>query len=244
MKTYAALSTLALGVSLAAPGCIEASQEPLDYPAAAVIKGGDTATVGRWTITLSRATIALGPFYFCAATSGSSTLCESSISELARTNVINTPFSAPVSLGSVHGFSGPIRSVSYDFGISWFPTQREATPAPALPSGHSMHLEGDARTGVGASAQTIHLEADVDVTPQFQGQNAISTAPALADVHTTNTRLEVSLEPAAWFKQLDFDALLAQGVTSLTITPGTPAHNALLVGIKNLAPLEFHWTTN
>jgi hypothetical protein len=244
MKTYAALSTLAFAISIGAPGCIEASQEPLEYPATAVVKGSGTATVGRWTITLSRADIALGPFYFCAATSGSSTLCESSISEIAETSVLHAPFSGPTAIGKVRGFSGPIRSVSYDFGISWFQTQREATPATSVPSGHSMYLEGEARTGDGVSVQLIRFFAEVDVSPQFQGQNAISTAPATADVQAASTRLEVSLEPAAWLKQLDFDALLARGVTSLMITPGTSEHNAILVGIKNLAPLEFRWVAD
>lgn len=232
------LSSLALGLALAAPGCIEASQEPLDYEAVAVTRGNGTAVAGAWSLTLTRADVALGPFYFCASASGSSTLCESSVAEVASVTVVNALAPVPSPLGRVHGFSGPIQSVSYDFGISWFDTQRAATPAASLPGGHSMRLEGVARNG----AVTITFAADVDVVPQFQGQNAVATAPASADVRSSATRLEVVLDPAAWLKQLDFDALAASGAGPFVITPGTPAHNAVLVGIKNLSPLQFQWT--
>jgi len=51
----------------------------------------------------------------------------------------------------------------------------------------------------------------------------------------------VVLEPAAWLEQLDFDAIAATGQIPFAIVPGTPEHNAVLVGIKNLSPLELRW---
>lgn len=224
---------------LAAPGCIEASQKPIEYEAVAVSRGDRTAVSGKWTITVTRAQVGLGPFYFCAAASGSSTLCESSIAEVTRVSFVDALSATPTPIGRVTGFSGPIRSVSYDFGISWFDTQSAATPADVLPRGHSIRLEGFARH----DAISIELVADVDLVPQYQGQNAISTAPATADIASSATRLEVVLEPAAWFRQVDFDALEAAGRTSVVITPGTTEHGAVLVGIKNLAPIELRWVT-
>ena len=240
-KLLPLLSVIASALAVALPSCIEASQEPVDYTAVAVTKGNGTAVVSGWTITLSRADVALGPFYFCAASSGSSTLCESSISELASVTVVNALSPLPAPVGRVRGFSGPIKSAAYDFGISWFTTQSSATPAPALPGGHSMRLEGEATKG----ALRIAFTADVDVVPQFQGQNAISTASAIADVASSATRLEVVLDPAAWLKQLDFDAVAvsvaASGKVPFVIVPGTPEHNAVLVGIKSLSPIELRW---
>jgi hypothetical protein len=235
MRALLILPVLALAA--AAPGCIEASQEPLDYEAVAIATGTTSTIAGGWAIALTRADVALGPFYFCAAASGSSTLCESSIAEVARVTVVDGLAAVPASMGKVHGFSGSIRSASYDFGISWFDTQTAATPAASLPGGHSIHLEGVARSG----ATVVPFTADVDVVPQFQGQNAVSTAPATADVRSSATRLEVVLDPIAWLRQVDFDAIAASGKVPLAITPGTPEHNALLVGIKNLAPLQFRW---
>jgi hypothetical protein len=235
---FAFAFTFAFALASATPGCIEASQQPLDYEAVAVTRGNGTAVTGGWSITLTRADVALGPFYFCAATSGAATLCESSVAEVTSVTVVNALAPAPVSLGRVHGFSGTIESASYDFGITWLETQREATPAAGLPGGRSMRLEGVARNG----AVAIPFTADVEVTPQFQGQNAVATAPARANVQSPATRLEVVLEPAAWLRQVDFDAVAARNAVPLTIVPGTIEHNALLVGIKNLAPLQFQWT--
>jgi hypothetical protein len=240
MKPQPLLLLLAVASATAAPGCIESPQEPVAYEAVAVTRGDGTTVIDGWTVRLFRAEVALGPFYFCAAASGSSTLCASSIAELPRVTFVDAL--APVTaLGTVRGFTGPIKSASYDFGISWFDTQTAARPAPQLRAGHSLHLEGEARKGVVA----LPFVADVDVVPQYQGQNAIPTAPALADVTSSATRLEVVLEPAMWLRQMDFDAIAASvtvtGKTPFVITPGTNEHGAILAGLKNLSPIELRW---
>jgi hypothetical protein len=241
MKRLLFLLSVLVACGVFCVGCIEASQEPVDYDAVVVTRNNGTAVVDGWAITLTRAQIALGPFYFCAASSGSSTLCASSIGEVTRVSVVDALASAPASLGKVHGFTGNVQSVSYDFGISWFVTQSEATPAPSLPGGHSMRLEGEATKGT----QRVVFTADVDVVPQYQGQNAISTAPAIANVQSSATRLEVVVDPASWLKQLDFDALAtavaATGGAPFAIEPGSEQHSAVLVGLKNLAPPELRW---
>jgi len=226
-------------LALAATGCVESPQEPVSYPAVARGRGA-TAVAGRWSITLTRAQVALGPFYFCAAASGSSTLCESSIAELRRVTVVDALAGADAPLGSVEGFSGVVKSAAYDFGISWFDTQTQATPAPALPGGHSMRLEGRA-TRLDDASSSLSFTADVDLVPQYQGQNAIPTAPAEASVTSSDVRLAIEVDPASWLRQVDFDAVLARGETSLSIAPGTAEHNALLLGIKNLTPPALRW---
>ena len=237
-------SRVVITCALAAPGCIEASQEPVAYEAVAVTRGNGTAVIDGWTITLSRADVALGPFYFCAAASGSSTLCASSVAELASVSVVSALAPGPTPIGTVRGFSGTIQSAAYDFGISWFDTQVAATPAPPLPRGHSIRLEGEARKG----AVRVPFVADVDVVPQYQGQNAVATSPASANVTSSATRLEVVLEPAAWLKQVGFDAVAASVATTgrapFVIKPGTPEHGAILVGLKNLAPPELRWVSS
>jgi hypothetical protein len=100
-----------------------------------------------------------------------------------------------------------------------------------------MRLEAEARK----AGARIGIVANVDVVPQYQGQNAVPTSPATADVASSATRLEVHLDPAGWMRQLDFDAIAASGKVPFTIEPGTPEHNALLVGIKNLSPPELRW---
>jgi hypothetical protein len=223
--------------------CIEASQDPVDYDAVAIPHGTGTAVVQGWTVTLTRADVALGPFYFCAAASGSSTLCASSVAEVTHVSVVNGLARVPAPIGVVHGFTGNIQSASYDLGISWFDTQIAATPAPSLPGGHSMRLEGVATKG----AVTIPFTADVDVVPQYQGQNAVSTASAFARVTSSATRLEIGFDPLLWLKQLDFDGIATSvaktGTVPFAIRPGMPEHAAILVGLKNISPLELHWVT-
>lgn len=223
---------LSLVVVIAASACIESPQEIVSYEAIAVASGSNARTSGSWTVVLSRADVTLGPFYFCAAASGSSTLCESSIAELRTVTVVDALAAAPSPLGRVEGFTGVIKSAAYDYGISWFDTQ--TTPTPGR---HSMHIEGIAND----RASQIRFTADIDIVPQYQGQNAIPTAPVQANVSTTTKRLEVHIDPARWFAQVDFDAVRARGETSLAIVPGTPEHNQILVGIKNLAPPELRW---
>ena len=228
-----------LGVLTSAAGCIEASQEPVSYGAVALFApGGATTVQDGWTITLSRADVALGPFYFCAAETGSSTLCGSSAAELATVTYVNALAEA-TPLGTVHGFTGVIKSAAYDFGISWFDTETAATPSPSLPNGHSVHLEGSATNG----AQVIAFVADVDVVPQYQGQNAVATAPAETNVTSSATQLQVVLSPAAWLRQLDFDAIAKSGPNPFVIAPGTAEHTAILVGLKNLSPPQLQWAS-
>jgi hypothetical protein len=230
-------------LSATAPSCINSAQEPLAYEAFAVSRGGATTVVDGWTVTLTRADIALGPFYFCAAASGSATLCKSSVAELTHVRRIDALSPNPVALGTVHGFTGNVQSASYDFGMTWFTTQSEPTAAPESIDGHSVRLEGHAEK----NGQRFSFVANVDVVPQYQGQTAIPTAPALADVTSSDTQLEVVLEPRGWIRHIHFDTLWAKAKphdrTPWQIDPGSTEHSALLVGLKNLAPPEFRWST-
>ncbi|MCL2777063.1 MAG: hypothetical protein FWD73_03595 [Polyangiaceae bacterium] len=233
---------LALAGTLVA-ACIESPQTLVAYDAVVVPQGTGSATLRGWNVTLTRADVALGPFYFCASASGSSTLCEQAVDEITSVALIDgLAFMQQALLGRVHGLSGSVQSAAYDFGISWFATQESPTPAPNTPGpGHSMRIEGYAQKGTGAFAFT----ADVDVVPQYQGQNAFPTATAEGNITSSFYRLEVRFDPTGWLKQLDFDDMAAQlaasGDTVFHIEPGTREHSAIIVGIKNLAPMDFVW---
>lgn len=235
---------LALLLSVIA-GCTASSQEPVEYDAVAIATPASTVLVGQWSLELSSAELAFGPAYFCASASGSSSLCEASNGEVTSIVRLDALSGAPQALGRVHGFTGTIRSVSYDCGITWFDTQTEATVAGAAPGGHSLHLEAVATRGT----TSLPLTADVDVVPQYQGQMAVPTAAASATVDSSAVRLEVHFDLSRWLGQLDrvdplgvplLDALAAPG-GPIQIRPGMPEHEALMIGMKNLAPPEFRW---
>lgn len=233
---------LAIASGVSQPGCIQTAQETVSYEAVAVSRG-TTATVDGWTITLTRADVALGPFYFCAAASGSSTLCSSSIAELTSVHTVDAILASPTPIGTVRGFTGRIRSAAYDYGISWFETQSVPSTAHALEGGHSIHLEGEASK----DNTRIAFVAEIDAVPQYRGQHAIVTAPAEADISSSDVRLEVTLDPAAWLKGVDFDALPSAGASKakpFRIRPGTPEHDAVLLGLKNLAPPRLEWVSS
>lgn len=233
------LSRLAISVvaAFAVAGCFSSPQHQASYEAVAVNVGASTGQIGSWTVTLTRADVAFGPVYFCAAASGSSTLCAAAVSEIASVARFDALAQGPTPIGSVTGFTGPIRSASYDFGISWLDTSIDPTRDPSAPGRHSIQLAGEARNG----SQVVPFTADIDLVPQYQGQNAVATAPVRADVTSEAFRLEVGFNPVGWLRQLDFDALGASAQRPIAISPGTPDHAALLVGIKSLAPPTFVW---
>jgi hypothetical protein len=227
--------TLVLGLA----SCLRASQEPVTYPAFAEAKLARTFQAGDHTVQIDEAAIAFGPAYFCAAAQGAPTECESAIAEIRRTTRIDLLSAARQPLGDVRGFTGSVRSVSYDLGLDWFDTQTAVTARPEAPGGHSVFVRGVASR----AGSDVPFVATVDVTPQYQGQRAFSTAPAIADVTGANTRLVVSFDLPAWLGQVDFGALEAAPERPAIIAPGTKGHDAIQVGLRNLRPPEFHWET-
>jgi hypothetical protein len=249
LATLTRLGTSTLALPLV--GCLESPQEPVAYDAVAVPDPTPTANVGAWSLRLTRAELAFGPIYFCASASGSSTLCEASIAEATDTVLIDALSSQTQRIGRVHGFTGTIRSVSYNLGIDWFDTQTAPTPAEVAPGGHSLHLEGEARR----QGALLPFIADVDVIPpKGRGYRAVDSVPALVDdagrpaavtIDSSNFRLEVHFRATNWFRQFeerDFDALAASGASPVRITPGSePAHARFVIGLTGLGRPELRW---
>ncbi len=227
-----------LGLStLVISSCLTTPQSEVDYEAMAIPSARHTLVLGGWAITLNRAELAFGPAYFCASASGSSTLCGTAAAELIAVAKVDALAGAPVPLGRVHGLTGSIRSVSYDLGILWLDTQRQPTPAMEAPQGHSAVLEGEAVKGDARVPFVVLL----DVAPQYQGQQAIATAPAIGDVASRDYVLEVHLDPLRWLAQVDFDTAVMRPERPLVFGVGSQEHSAVVVGLKSLAPPEFRW---
>jgi hypothetical protein len=227
---------IAVGAAMLA-ACIETPQHRIQYPAVAVPSGERTLAAGDWTINVSRAELAFGPAYFCASASGSSTLCATAVAELTSVARIDALAGGPIPLGRIDGVTGPIRSVSYDLGILWLDTQPQATAAAEAPSGHSAVIEGEASKGEAKLPFIVVL----DVAPQYQGQHAIATSPAVGDVESDSYQLEVRVDPVRWLAQIDFDTAAARPERPLVFGVGSPEHSAVIVGLKSLAPPEFRW---
>lgn len=221
-------------------GCGGTTGQPqTDYP---VFGRGEVPApfaVGEWTVTLTLARIAFGPAYFCATAAASSDLCPVALSEFIDAAVVDGLEPASQRLGDGQGQTGTIRSTSYDFGIDWFTTQRQPTPALAAPEGHSALFEGLASKG----GQSIRFRAAIDAVPAFQDTRVVQGQPLNVELRD-GLELTVGLHPGDWWKGVDFD-LLAAGISppgdAAVIAPGSQAHEALLFGMITGRPPTLDW---
>ncbi|WP_437951500.1 hypothetical protein WME98_12230 [Sorangium sp. So ce296] len=269
----AARCMLALALSAApALGCAGTGQPEVSYLAVAEPAPPGEIAAGAWTVVLDEASVAFGPVQFCAAESGSATLCGTAIAELLSIVRVDLLDPGPQRLGRVRGFEGEIRSASFDYGIHWFLTEAAPVRSPEAPGGHSAHLRGRATRG----ADVLEFVADVDAVPQFQGQRAVPSVAAAATVGAEAVRLAVRFDVGAWVARVDFDALAEEaagngaggegaggegaggegaggegaggegpgdgGTLRAVIAPGSRAHNALVIAMTAQSPPELVWS--
>ena len=227
----------------AATACTQPPQERVAFP---LVGRGSTASgfVARgWDVTLSRAQVGLGPAYFCVTQADKPDLCETPLVEWAATATLDALQPQDQALGTVAGVSGDIRSVQFDYAITWFNTQQAPSPRSGAPGGHSVQLEGEARK----DGNVIHFTADVDLLPYSQGQRTVLGMPVTAAVDARTTRMTILVDPAACFAHVDFGGLLPAitpdadgGVTpdaglpgpqdiQVAIEQGSRAYNALVL---------------
>jgi len=215
-------------------GCVESAQMPVTYPA--VARGESRVFVaGDWTVTLSAANVAFGPAYFCATEAASMDLCPAAVNELAAIGSFDALRTDAQPLGNVEGVTGELRSVQYDFGINWFTRQNAPTPGEGVT--HSAHFEGEAVSATGS----FRFVADVDLAPSHQGTQVVQGARVMASVHDSKMQLSVDVDPAAWWERVDFDELSLMGGDPVVITPGSRAHNNVVLRMTTAAAPSFNW---
>ncbi len=218
--------------------CITSPQSPVQYEAFATTTLPGSFQAGEVTVALERAELAFGPLYFCAASSGSSTLCGSALEEMTEVARLDALSPRPQRLGTVRGYSGEIRSASFDYGLHWFDTDFAVTPSPSAPEGHSLVIEG---TLAEPGQAPVPFRLAVDAVPQFQGQRAMPTSEAVASITSSAQRLEIRFDVEAWLRQIDFKELLRSGRRPLVLDAKSPAHDSVLIGLKVARPPEFRW---
>lgn len=218
---------------LLATACGATGAEPFTYPALARGPGPGPHPLGGWTVTLTRADVAVGPIYFCATAAASPDLCDVAVAELTTPAVADALSTTPQPLADVTSLPGEVRSAMLDYGVSWFPTASD--PEALTDLGHAAHLAGEATDG----ASTVTFDALVDVAPPVRGSPAVVGARASAG-EDPPARLELDLPVHAWLAAVDWDALAAAG-ESAEIRPGDPAHAAIAFAMTTQPP-SFRWT--
>ena len=209
------------------------------YP---VVGRGEAAIpfdVKGWTVTLTIAELGFGPAYFCATAAASSDLCPVAVSEFAASGTVNALDPALQPLGTGGGQAGAVRSATFDYAWTWFPTQQQARPTAAAPRGHSAYFEGTAVK----DAQTVHFVAGVDLAPRIQGTRAVEGVRVDATLDGEGLQLVVGVAPSPWWRNVDFDALALAGTDPVVIAAGSRAYESLVLALTASAPPSLIWTS-
>jgi hypothetical protein len=227
----------AILLGAAAAGCGTTGEPLVRAPAFAAGTQRAPFRVGEWTVTLEVARVGLGPFYFCGEKEAPPDVCPEVTAEIAASTTIDALDPTPQALGEVLGLPGEITVATFDFGVSWFTWQKAPAATPGAPGGHSARFEGRAVRG----ETTVRFVADVDVPPPERGARAL-VAPAGVDLAGSDLRLDVRIDPHAWWSGVDFDALAQGGGDPVVVTPGSQAHEAVVEGMTSAAPPTFSWS--
>lgn len=225
-------TTLSVGACGGATG-----QRDVVYP---VLGRGEAAAAfdaRGWQVTLSRADVGIGPVYFCATAAASSDLCSTAVSQFAKSATVDGLSAELQPLGEGDGQSGTVRSATYDFAYTWFPTQQRPTPAAGAPMGHSAHFVGQAVNG----ARTVAFEALVDVTPQVQGARSVQGAPVEATLDRDDLQLVIDVRPSDWWRDVDFDDVAQGGEPSVRISAGSRAYESVVLAMTANRRPTFTW---
>lgn len=222
---------------LALVACGDTGQSAVSLPLRAMGTGDGTTAAGAWQVTLTQAALGFGPLYFCATAAASADLCPSALAEYADSTTIDALSVTAQNLGSIDGIEGTIHSATYDFALSWLTRQSAAEATAGAPGGHSAHFEGSATDGV----RTVNFIADVDIVPQTQGSRAVQGVRTSVELDDSVQALQLQMDPATWWKKIDFEELYNSGENPVLIINGSKAHSALVIAITASHPLQFVW---
>jgi len=225
------------GFSLLALACGGTGQPEVSLPAIVNNTAQTPFLVGDVTVTLSEAALAFGPAYFCASASGSAGLCEAALGEIRSVSAIDLLTPGPINIGTYKGFSGTVRSVSFDYGIHWFLPEQEPKTAPEAPLGHSAHFAGTAER----NGKTVSFSADVDVLPLYQGERAVTTAKASGDISESTKQITITFDVPALFSNVEFGAMLDGDQNPVSIQPKSRDHDSIVIQMVSASPPSFVW---
>lgn len=221
---------------LACAACGDTGAPAFEAPARA--RGGAREVqAGAWTVTLTRADVALGPVYLCATAAASSDLCPSAVAEWTDVAAVDALDPAPQELGTLVAVPGEVRSAMLDYGITWLPTETRPTAQDGAPAGRSARFAGTAVRG----DMSLEFSADVDLAPPLQGGRAIEGLRVAPFDPEPGGALVITVDAAAWWAGVDFDALAAAGPGPHALTADADAVAAVRFAMV-AAPPRLSWS--
>lgn len=184
---------------------------------------------GPWTVTLTRADIAIGPLYLCATAAASADLCPAAAAEFADVAAFDALGIDPQPLGDLDILPGQVRSAMLDYGITWLKTQPRPGAQQGAVAGHAARFAGLAVNG----PLTVEFTADLDTAPVLRGSRTLEGLRIGPFDLEPGGRLDLTVDPLAWWSGVDLDALAALGPGPHDLTalaeadPASPAADAL-----------------
>lgn len=221
-------------------GCGQPGEREVALQAYAAGRAAEQIRTGEYIITLTAARVGLGPFYFCATEAASSDLCPIARAELLAPVTVDALDPTPQPLSAGRALTGAIRSAAFDFARTWLDTDHAPTPTAPAPGGHSARFEATVAT---ATAR-FRVVVDLDVDPQLRGGHAVQGARTSVDVGLAGVRLDVALDPIAWWSQVDPAELAeaaAAGADPVVVKRGSRAWNALVLAMTAQLPPRLEW---
>jgi hypothetical protein len=225
---------------LAAAGCGRTVQDRVSFPVHGAGTGERTLERGEWTVTLERADVAIGPVYWCATSFADLDVCPRAEAEWLETATVDALDPTPAMLGEADALTSTVRSAMLDYGRSWLVGAAEPAPRPGAPEGHSALLVARATRG----ERTLEVRAAIDVEPRVAGGSAVIGAPTGTHAIGEADAVVLRFDPAAWWRRVDFDAVLAldaDGDGVVELAPGDPPYEALAIAMQASAPPRFEW---
>ena len=228
---------ISVTAALLATGCVDTGQSLVAYPAHGRGTGSSAVTVGGWQVELDAAQLSFGPVYFCATRAASTELCPAAVNESITVHTVDLLDGGSQPLGEVVGVTGYVGSATYDYGITWLPTESQPMAKEGSASGHSLVLEGSATAG----DRRVNFVARVNMVPGRRGGQVVEGHPLDEVISEDVERLAVEIDGDRWVQAMDFDELEATGDDPVVVVPGMRSYEALVIAATVNHKPTFTW---
>jgi hypothetical protein len=233
-------ATTMLWLALSVIGCGRTAQDRESFPIHGAGTGEVTFESNGWSVTLVRADVGFGPVYFCATSSSDLDVCTQAEGEWRDAATVNALDPTPEMLGDADAVTSTVRSAMFDYGRSWHIGAPSPTPSPGAPDGRSAVLVARASRG----EDTLEVRAAIDVHPRIAGGHVVIGAPTGTHAIAGSDALVVRMDPAAWWRRVDFDAVQAldeDGDGFVELAPGDGPYEALVIAMTAGRLPRFEW---
>lgn len=228
-------------LALLLAGCGTTGQDVVTFPVHGAGTGELAFEKDGWSVTIERADVGFGPVWLCATSFADTDVCPSAAAEWLGTASIDATRSEPVMLADASAVTTTVRSAMLDYGRSWLLTEASTRANEGAPEGHSAVFVVRATS----ADRALEIHAAIDVDPSSAGESAVIGASAGMHTITGSEALIVRLDPATWWRRVDFDRVAASdedGDGVVEIARGDRAYDALVIAMTAGTLPAFEWS--